>query len=148
MDRSVSALTTAWALGVAAVLPFAAGVYYVFAHQATAAGPTLHWLLVYLATIVSFIGGVQWGCMLAARTAPAVDMGLAVVPALIAWAALLMSGPWPFVLLLIALVVAWLADENGTRRGWQGRGYLQLRRVLTVVVAAAVLAVGWRVLRG
>ncbi|WP_423821864.1 DUF3429 domain-containing protein [Salinisphaera sp. SPP-AMP-43] len=148
MARSVSALALATGLGALAVVPFAAGVYYALAHGSEGATQALHWLLAYLATIVSFIGGAQWGRMLAAKQAPPLDMVLAVVPALIAWPALLMNGPWPFFLLLGALIFAWLADENGARNGWQGRGYLQLRRVLTLVVALCVIAIGWRVMRG
>ncbi|AWN15990.1 DUF3429 domain-containing protein [Salinisphaera sp. LB1] len=148
MARSVSALSLATALTALAVLPFAAGVYYAFAHDGGQAAPALHWLLAYLATIVSFTGGVQWGRMLAAKQAPAQDMVMAVVPALIAWPALLISQPWPFFMLLAALVIAWLADENGARQGWQGRGFLQLRRLITLIVAACMVAIGWRVLRG
>ena len=51
-------------------------------------------------------------------------------------------------LLLVALVVAWLVDEYGARRGWQTHGFLQLRRVLTLVVGACVIAIAWRVIRG
>lgn len=148
MVRPVSALSLATALSALAVLPFAAGVYYAFAHSGDDAARTLHWLLAYLATIVSFIGGIQWGRMLAAKQAQPHDMAVAVVPALIAWPALLMSGPWPFFMLLAALVIAWLADENGARQGWQGRGFLQLRRVITLIVAVCVVAIGWRVMRG
>ncbi|KEZ78062.1 DUF3429 domain-containing protein [Salinisphaera hydrothermalis] len=148
MARPVSALSLATGLTALAVVPFLAGVYYAFAHSGDQAAPALHWLLAYLATIVSFIGGVQWGRMLAAKQAPPQDMVLAVVPALIAWPALLMSGPWPFFMLLAALIIAWLGDENGARQGWQGRGFLQLRRLITLIVAACVVAIGWRVLRG
>ncbi|MGN8158733.1 DUF3429 domain-containing protein [Salinisphaera sp. RV14] len=148
MARPVSALSLATALTALAVLPFAAGVYYAFAHAGGQAAPALHWLLAYLATIVSFTGGVQWGRMLAAKQAPPQDMVLAVVPALIAWPALLISEPWPFFMLLAALVIAWLADENGARQGWQGRGFLQLRRLITLIVAVCMVAIGWRVLRG
>ena len=146
--RPVSALTQATGLGALALLPFVAGVYYAFTHDADQASSALHWLLAYLATIVSFIGGVQWGRMLAHQSAEPADMVLAVVPALIAWPALLMSGPWPLLLLLAALVIAWLGDEKGRRAGWQSAGFLQLRRILTLVVLICVLAIGWKVLRG
>lgn len=148
MARPVSALSLATGLTALAVVPFAVGVYYAFAHSGDDAARSLHWLLAYLATVVSFIGGIQWGRMLAAKQAPPQDMVLAVIPALIAWPALLISGPWPFFMLLAALVIAWLADENGARQGWQGRGFLHVRRIATLVVAACVIAIGWRVLRG
>lgn len=148
MARPVSALSLATGLTALAVVPFAVGVYYAFAHSGDDAAQSLHWLLAYLATVVSFIGGIQWGRMLAVKQAPPQDMVLAVVPALIAWPALLIGGPWPFFMLLAALIIAWLADENGARQGWQGRGFLHIRRVVTLIVAACVIAIGWRVLRG
>lgn len=148
MARPASALTLATGLGALALLPFVAGVYYAFAHDAGQASRALHWLLAYLATIVSFIGGVQWGRMLANKSARPADMVFAVVPALIAWPALLMSGPWSLLLLLAALLIAWLGDENGRRAGWQSVGFLHLRRVLTLVVLICVLAIGWKVLIG
>ncbi|MDA3921247.1 MAG: DUF3429 domain-containing protein [Salinisphaera sp.] len=148
MARPISALTLAAGLGTLALVPFVAGVYYALAHSTDDAARVMHWLLAYLATIVSFIGGVQWGRMLAAKTARPLDMVLGVVPALIAWPALLMSGPWPVVLLLAALIIAWLADENGRRAGWQSAGFMHLRRVLTAVVLVSVLIISWRVVRG
>lgn len=148
MRPSHSALALATVLGLLALVPFVAGVYYAYANTALDAGRALHWLLPYLATIVGFIGGVQWGRMLSGGATRALDMALAVVPALIAWAALLANPPWPTLLLLLALVVAWLADENGLRRGWQSKGFLRLRRLLTLVVGVAIAAIGWRVMRG
>ncbi|WP_348761637.1 DUF3429 domain-containing protein [uncultured Salinisphaera sp.] len=145
-------LLLAVGLGLLALVPFIAGVYEAYWGDWLEPARVLHIALVYLATIVSFIGGVQWGLMLARGRAPAPDMVLGVVPALIAWPALLL-GPmfgqgYTFGLLLAALVLAWGADERGARQGWQQSGFLQLRRVLTLVVAGCVVAIGWHVVRG
>lgn len=148
MTRSFSTLSLATLLTALAIIPFIVGVYYAFAHSGDDVARSLHWLLAYLALIVSFVGGLQWGRMLAARQAPPQDMIFAMIPALIAWPALLISGPWPFFMLLAALIIAWLGDENGARNGWQGRGFLHLRRITTLVVAICVIVIGWRVLRG
>ena len=82
--------------------------------------------------------------MLALRIGNAVAMIGAVVPALMAWAALLCPLPLQTLLLLSALLVAWINDEYGARQGWQRRGFLWLRRGLTLAVLAAILAIGWR----
>lgn len=148
MTRNTSALSSATVLGLIALLPFAAGLYYAYTGGHDEAILALHWLTAYLATIVSFVGGAQWGRMLAAARAPALDMIIAVVPAVMAWAALLLGNPWQVLLLLAALMIGWLADENGRRRGWQGRGFMHLRRILTLVVALCVVALAWRVVRG
>ena len=146
------ALMLATGLGLLALVPFGAGVYEAYAGTTLLPERVLHIALVYLATIVSFIGGVQWGLMLARGRAPALDMMLGVVPALIAWPALLLGqawgDAWAFGLLLVALILAWGADERGHRQGWQHTGFLQLRRVLTIVVAGCVIAIGWHVVRG
>jgi len=143
-----NALPLATILGLLALLPFVAGVYHAYAGTTLDARMSLRWLLPYLATVVSFIGGVQWGRMLSQTRASALDMALAATPALLAWAALLSAAPWRGFLLLAALVVAWLLDERGMARGWQKRGFLQLRRVLTLAVGGCVIAIGWRVIRG
>jgi hypothetical protein len=148
MARKQSALTIAAVLGLLALLPFAGGVYYAYAGSSLDARTALRWLLPYLATIVAFIGGVQWGRMLSQGRAAGLDMALAVTPALIAWAALLTAAPWRGLLLVLALIAAWLIDEHGARRGWQNRVFLQLRRLLTLVVTACVVAIAWRVMRG
>ncbi len=146
------ALLLAAGLGLLALAPFVAGVYEAYAGATLLPEHVLHIVLIYLATIVSFIGGVQWGLMLARGRAPALDMMLGVVPALIAWPALLLGqawgDAWAFGLLLVALILAWGADERGHRQGWQHTGFLQLRRVLTIVVAGCVIAIGWHVVRG
>jgi len=147
-NKPGTAISLATGLGALALLPFVAGVYYAYAHDTDEAARAMHWLLAYLAIIVSFIGGVQWGRMLATKIASPADMVLGVVPALIAWPALLISGPWAFAMLLGALIIAWLADEKGRRAGWQSGGFLQLRRVLTLVVLVCMLAIGWKVLGG
>ena len=148
MAKKRSALPVACALGLLALLPFVAGLYHAYSGYSLDARTALRWLLPYLATIVAFIGGVQWGRMLSAGRASALDMTLAVSPAIVAWGALLTAAPWRAILLIAALLAAWLIDEHGARRGWQSRGFLQLRRLLTLVVTFCVVAIAWRVARG
>lgn len=148
MTNRSSALVVAIVLGVLALLPFAAGVYYGYAGSRLDARDALVWLWPYLATIVGFTGGVQWGRMLAQARAPALDMTLAVLPALVAWGGLLLDSPWRGITLTFALLAAWLIDEHGARRGWQSRGFLQLRRLLTLAVFVAVILLLWRSIRG
>ncbi|MES1923707.1 DUF3429 domain-containing protein [Salinisphaera sp. T31B1] len=148
MAQNRSPMTLAALLGLAALLPFLAGVTYAYTGSTLDAGTALRWLMPYLATIVGFIGGVQWGRLLSRNKAGWPDMIWPVIPALIAWAALLTANPWRILLLLGALLLAWLVDEYGARRGWQSRTFLQLRRLLTAGVSACVIAIVWRVVRG
>lgn len=148
LGLTISPLQMAYGLGALAVLPFLLGVYYAYSHIPLNAARALTGLLAYLGIIIGFIGGVQWGRMLAVGKAPPQDMALAVLPAIIAWPGVLMSNPWwSFFILLAALILAWLIDEHGYRVGWQSWGFLQLRRLLSATVALCVIVVAWRVLR-
>ena len=64
MRPTHSSLKPAVLLGLLALAPFAAGVYYAYAGNTLDAASALRWLAPYLATIIGFIGGVQWGRML------------------------------------------------------------------------------------
>ncbi|GEP04589.1 DUF3429 domain-containing protein [Methylobacterium oxalidis] len=95
-------------------------------------------LSAYGAVIASFLGGIRWGAA-AARNAGNADYLIAIVPSLLAWAALAAPAPWDL-RILGGLVLAWgLIDQDLPRRGlvpvWLGR----LRLVLSGVAGAALL---------
>jgi hypothetical protein len=95
-------------------------------------------LSAYGAVIASFLGGIRWGAA-AARGSGNGDYFIAIVPSLVAWAAMAAPAPWDLRVLGI-LVLAWgLVDQDLTRRGltpsWLGR----LRLVLSGVAGAALL---------
>ncbi|TXM88123.1 DUF3429 domain-containing protein, partial [Methylobacterium sp. WL122] len=74
--------------------------------------------------IASFLGGIRWGAA-AARNAGNADYLIAIVPSLLAWAALAAPAPWDLRTLGI-LVLAWgIVDQDLVRRGlvpvWLGR---------------------------
>lgn len=95
--------------------------------------------LAYAATILSFVGALHWGLALAA---PQLDeaaqwraLGWGVLPALIAWCALLV--PLPTGLWLMAALVpacAWM-DAQLARQLGLAPWYLRLRLLLSAVVA-------------
>lgn len=95
-------------------------------------------LSAYGAVIASFLGGIRWGAA-AARGGGSADYLLAVVPSLLAWAALAAPSPWDLRVLGV-LVLAWgLVDQDLARRGlvpvWLGR----LRLALSLVAGASLL---------
>jgi hypothetical protein len=95
-------------------------------------------LSAYGAVIASFLGGIRWGAA-AAREAGSGDYLLAIVPSLIAWAALAAPAPWDLRILGI-LVLAWgLVDQDLSRRGLVPRWLGRLRLVLSGVAGAALL---------
>lgn len=95
-------------------------------------------LSAYGAVIASFLGGIRWGAA-AARNAGSGDYLLAIVPSLIAWAALAAPAPWDLRILGV-LVLAWgLVDQDLPRRGLVPRWLGRLRLVLSGVAGAALL---------
>lgn len=95
-------------------------------------------LSAYGAVIASFLGGIRWGAA-AARNAGSGDYLLAIVPSLIAWAALAAPAPWDLRILGV-LVLAWgLVDQDLARRGLVPRWLGRLRLVLSGVAGAALL---------
>ncbi|MGV7032658.1 DUF3429 domain-containing protein [Methylobacterium symbioticum] len=95
-------------------------------------------LSAYGAVIASFLGGIRWGAA-AARNAGNGDYLIAIVPSLIAWAALAAPAPWDLRVLGV-LVLAWgLIDQDLPRRGLVPRWLGRLRLVLSGIAGAALL---------
>jgi hypothetical protein len=122
MARLTSVPPAALILGIAGLIPFL--------------GFAL--LSAYGAVIASFLGGIRWGAA-AARNSGSADYAIAILPSLIAWAALAAPAPWDLRILGI-LVLAWgFVDQDLPRRGlvpvWLGR----LRLVLSGVAGASLL---------
>lgn len=130
-------------LGLGGLIPFAV----LSGLLVSGYGPRFGWpqesirlaLASYGAVIASFLGGVRWGVALReSGAAMAVDLGLAVVPSLLAWACL----AEPSLVALAILIAAWGAvDQDLPRRdlapAWFGR-----LRVILSVTAAVALAIG------
>jgi len=130
-------------LGAGGVLPFlAAALGVLFADHLYPF--SLLALITYGAVILSFLGGIRWGLAIAGmvpRAALARALIVSVVPALLGWAALLLSLRQGYLLLVVAFVVALLDDVAATRRGEAPPWYPKLRLPLTLA-AAACLALG------
>jgi hypothetical protein len=127
-------------LGPAGLIPFAG----------LALGTWLGWgwagpaLAAYGATILAFLGAVHWG--LALRAPPAERgadwgrFGLGVVPALLAWVALLLPLAAGLALLAGAIPATAAAETAAARAGLVPAGYLRLRWLLSAAAAACLLA--------
>ncbi len=138
--------TLARVLGYAGLLPFfvlAAGALDSDVHKPE----MLRALTLYGAVITAFMGALHWAYALVApwRDGSRAPTALvwSVVPALAAWAAVVL---WPFVaayLIAVALIAQWLADRRikdepwFTPWFWQLRGHLTAGAVFALVVAQA-----------
>lgn len=129
-------------LGPAGLIPFVALAIAIWAGW-PAAGPAL---AAYGATILAFLGAVHWG--LALRAAPAehgaawARCGLGVLPALVAWVALLLPIDAGLLLLALAIPVVAVVETVASRAGWVPRDYLRLRYLLSIGASLSMLA-GW-----
>ena len=100
-------------------------------------------LRAYGATIAAFLGAVHWG--LALRPVPGEEgaawgrIGLGVVPALLAWVALLMPLRVGLLALAAILVATAAVESLAARRGLVPAAYLRLRWFLSLAAAACLL---------
>ncbi|MEJ2514872.1 MAG: DUF3429 family protein [Gammaproteobacteria bacterium] len=125
----------AW-LGYLGLVPFALALAGMLFGEPGAREYFARQFLAYGAVILSFVGAVHWGVALSgARRRPAARMLVSVLPALVAWAALLLP-PAPAAWLLLAGFVGvriWELTERG--RSGLPDWYLKLRSRLTGAVA-------------
>ncbi|MCC0805849.1 DUF3429 domain-containing protein [Methylobacterium sp. W2] len=142
MARVTPIPTSALVLGVAGLIPFLGFAVLSLSGSDGGLGNvglaprTI--LSTYGAVIASFLGGIRWGAA-ASSDAGGRDYVIAILPSLIAWAALACPVPWDLRVLGL-LVLGWgFVDLDLVRRGlvpsWLGR----LRLVLSVVAGCALL---------
>lgn len=124
----------ALALGLSGLIPFVAGALAVWLLPAWSA-PAAHGLASYAAVIVSFLGGIHWGQGI--RNDDAAALRWAVVPSLLAWAALLLPHlAWSLGALGVCLLLCWAVDRRRyAKAGWGA--WLPLRSGLTAVASAS-----------
>jgi hypothetical protein len=128
--------SAAIALGVAGLLPFLIfGVASVGADVEKSFLAT-QGLIAYGGVILGFLGGVHWGFTLADEDddRPArVRLALGVLPALIGWAAILAA--------IAGHIGTIVVEHRAAKRDLVPSGYMALRWVLAVIVAAVLTTV-------
>ena len=135
----------AW-LGGLGLLPFAASVAVLWLGPAAWEGEAWRVLRAYAAIILSFVGAIHWGAALRENEAGRLwrAMGWSVIPALVAWVALLLPPPSGVALLLLGFGAQYGMDRRAVAAGWLPGWYGRLRRALTSgVVACLALALVW-----
>lgn len=126
-------------LGPAGLIPFAALALAAWLGW-PAARPAL---AAYGAAILAFLGAVHWGLALYApeseRRADLARLGLGVLPALIAWVALLLPVNAGLVLTAAAIVMVAAVETLGARAGLVPGAYLRLRWLLSAGAAGCLI---------
>lgn len=96
-------------------------------------------LAAYGATILAFLGAVHWGFALSDGRAPWWRFGLGVVPALVAWVALLLPVGAGLMVLATGIAATALVERAATRQGLVPAPYLALRYVLSAGAIGGLL---------
>lgn len=130
------------ALGYGGLVPFVAAVLGIALFDGELRALAARALLAYGAVILSFLGAVHWGLLLARPVADAPPRLLAgVLPALAGWVALLLPQRYGLALLVVAFGAFWLYEHRMLGEKLLPASYLGLRRNLTLGVCS-LLALG------
>ena len=140
--RDTSLPPGASALGFGGLVPFAAAVLGIVLLDGEQRALAVRALLAYGAVILSFLGAVHWGLVLARPPADAARRLLAgVLPSLAGWIALLLPTRFGLALLVVSLGAFWLYEHRVLGEKLLPVGYLGLRRDLTLG-ACSLVALG------
>ena len=125
-------------LGLAGLIPFVVGTLVEIAGVRWHGIGGAEVVRTYGAIILAFMGGTQWGASLRDTQMLWARYGYSVVPALLAWPALLLGLEEGLTVLIGGFVFVYVLDEWMRFRGWLPGWYLRLRRFLTAAVLASL----------
>ena len=137
---STNAIMAARMLGYGGLLPFLflAGAVVLGIRLPLAPAPSL--LVGYGAIILSFIGALHWGVMLNANQPKANYFIWSIMPALLAWAALIAPVLLGTGLLIISFIICLFIDLRAIKTGLWPAYMRQLRVILTVMACLSLSA--------
>jgi hypothetical protein len=133
----------AW-LGGFGVLPFGLCALLAMRSDGAVNAVGLKALLGYGAVILSFLGRIHWGLAISPDS-PGITpsfrrLSVSVLPALIAWPALLLPPAIGFILLAGAFIAMFLVDVQTARTGLAPPWYPKLRLPLSCAAATSMIA--------
>jgi hypothetical protein len=132
----------AW-LGGLGALPFGLCALLAMRSDGALNAVGLKALLGYGAVILSFLGGIHWGLAISpgspGKTPSCARLSVSVLPALIAWPALLLPLAIGFVLLAGAFIAMFFFDVHTSRTGLAPSWYPRLRLPLSCAAATSLI---------
>jgi positive regulator of sigma E activity len=91
-------------------------------------------LVTYAAIIFSFMGAVHWGIAISSKQDGSKYLIVSVLPALMAWPALLVPQIYALLLLLFGFIALYAYDRSAEKDQQLPGWYLPMRKQLTIVV--------------
>ena len=147
-DNPVRGRRTTWVLSLVAAAPMVAlAILLVSTDRGNAIFlPLLEAFKMVSALSLSFLGGIRWGILLRGQPLKPLVLAATLIPAIVGWASLLLSGPIAVGVLLLAVcgMGAWDSFywHNSTTLHW----YAKVRTIMTLLAALAHMAVLLKVL--
>lgn len=138
---ATNAVTTARVLSYLGLLPFLGGSALAWATGGGIRLAAVQAVVVYAATILSFIGAIHWGRILAVPDTephPTAWLCWGVAPSLLGWGAVLLPHGLTVPVLLVTFVLAWAVDQRATKAGRLPGWYGRMRTPLTTLVCIAL----------
>lgn len=136
----------AW-LGALGLIPFVTLAVACVSGQPQLPFDRLPALIGYGAVILSFLGGVHWGIALSpdayrlgAGNIDRLRLAIGIMPALIAWGAMLLQPQAALAVLAAGFFLQFLIDLRGSSRGHLPAWYPRLRGPLTLIVIGSLAA--------
>ena len=137
--------TSALVFGSSGVLPFVLLTLLNFSNINFLIPNPMFAILAYGATILSFIGGIQWGIIIHKTKIDRnlwIELGTSIFPPLLGWSSLLASGLTGYIILICGFLFALFVDHKMANLNLIPTWYFRLRFFLTLMVVA-VLIINW-----
>ena len=135
---SDNAVMTARLLGFGGLLPFVILAAAIVMGLHTPLASAHDWLIGYGAVILSFVGALHWGAQLSSQQPSAGRFVWSVVPALIAWLALMLPAKAGAFCLIAGLISCWACDMRVIRKKEWPSFMGALRTILTAIACLSL----------
>ncbi|WP_114417441.1 DUF3429 domain-containing protein [Marinospirillum perlucidum] len=137
-ESRVKLRSTAYLLGYAGLLPFIglAGAAYFMPQNYQEV--SLSALMGYAAVILSFLTGIHWGQGI--QSGSAGRLVWSILPALVAWIAVLMPLRLGLLALMLGMLLVWVAEKGCGWPSWYAKLRFQLTLIVVLCLGAAWVA--------
>ncbi|OYD83025.1 DUF3429 domain-containing protein [Azospirillum brasilense] len=130
-------------LSYGGLVPFVGGTALAWLVEGDGQAAVVGAVVVYAVSILSFIGAIHWGRILAGRdgeTGGPAWLVWGVAPSLLGWGATLLPSGLTIPALILSFLLAWAVDRSAAADGRYPRWFGTLRTRLTIVVCLTLAA--------